>query len=84
MASPVGQLSIASPEFAALWSDHRVRPCEADTYRLRHPPVGELTVTQQVLVPARSPEESLILATTEEGSNSQDALVLLRGQQQGT
>ncbi|MGW6306529.1 MmyB family transcriptional regulator [Streptomyces niveus] len=52
LASLVGELSTACPEFAALWSDHRVRPCEADSYRLRHPPVGELTVTQQIVVPA--------------------------------
>ncbi|MEV5981934.1 helix-turn-helix transcriptional regulator [Streptomyces sp. NPDC052114] len=77
LASLVSELSMASPEFAALWGDHRVRPCEADAYRLRHPLVGGLTVTQQILVPARSPEQSLVLVTTEEGSSAQDALMLL-------
>ncbi|MFC8826968.1 helix-turn-helix transcriptional regulator [Streptomyces sp. NPDC057137] len=79
LASLVGELTMACPEFAALWSDHRVRPCEADSYRLRHPLIGELTVTQQILAPARSPEQSLVLVTTEENSSSQDTLVLLRG-----
>lgn len=78
LASLVGELSTACPEFAALWSDHRVRPCEADSYRLRHPLVGELTVTQQIVVPARSPEQSLVLVTTEEDSRSQDTLARLR------
>ncbi|MFB6989290.1 helix-turn-helix transcriptional regulator [Streptomyces sp. NPDC056230] len=78
LASLVGELSMRSPEFAALWSDHRVRPCEADAYRLRHPLVGELTVTQQILVPARSPEQSLVLVTTQEDSSSQNTIVLLR------
>jgi transcriptional regulator with XRE-family HTH domain len=78
LASLVGELSMKCPEFAALWSDHRVRPCEADSYRLRHPLVGELTVTQQILVLARSPEHSLVLITTEEGSTSEDTLMLLR------
>ena len=26
-----------SPEFVTLWGDHRVRPCDADSYDLRHP-----------------------------------------------
>ncbi|MFH8614957.1 helix-turn-helix transcriptional regulator [Streptomyces sp. NPDC017979] len=78
LASLVGELTMMSPEFATLWNDHRVKPCEADAYRLRHPVVGALTVTQQVLLPARSPEQSFVLVTTEEGSPSQDALSLLR------
>ncbi|MFJ5680164.1 helix-turn-helix transcriptional regulator [Streptomyces sp. NPDC093097] len=78
LASLVGELSVRCPEFTALWNDHRVRPCEADAYRLRHPLVGELTITQQVLVLARAPGQSLILVTTEEGSRSADALGLLR------
>ncbi|MFG2175400.1 helix-turn-helix transcriptional regulator [Streptomyces niveus] len=77
LASLVGELSTACPEFAALWSDHRVRPCEADSYRLRHPLVGELTVTQQIVVPARSPEQFLVLVTTEENSRSEDTLARL-------
>ncbi len=78
LASLVGELSMASAEFAALWGDHRVRPCKADAYRLRHPLCGELTVTQQILVPARSPEQSLVLVTTgAEDSGAQDALALL-------
>lgn len=78
LASLVRELSSARPEFAALWGDHRVRPCEADSYRLRHPLVGELTVTQQIVVPARSPGQSLVLVTTEEDSRSQDTLARLR------
>ncbi|MBF8187775.1 helix-turn-helix domain-containing protein [Nonomuraea sp. K274] len=77
LASLVGELTMKCSEFAALWSDHRVKPCEAESYRLRHPLVGELTVTQQNLVLARSPEQSLGVITTEEGSAAQDALNLL-------
>ncbi|MFE3683068.1 helix-turn-helix transcriptional regulator [Streptomyces sp. NPDC059095] len=78
LASLIGELSMVSTDFAELWGDHRVRPCEADSYRLRHPLVGELTVTQQILLPARSPDQSLVVVTTEEDSGSQDALTLLR------
>ncbi|OLT38029.1 transcriptional regulator [Actinomadura sp. CNU-125] len=78
LASLIGELSMKSAEFAALWSDHRVRPCEADSYLLRHPLVGELTVTQQNLAIARSPGQSLAVVTTEEGSGSADTIELLR------
>ncbi|WP_216892037.1 helix-turn-helix transcriptional regulator [Nocardia alni] len=77
LASLVGELSMRSPEFVALWGDHRVKPCEADAYELRHPLVGALTVTQQILVPARSPKQSVVVVTTTQDSNSQNTLELL-------
>ncbi|MBB4932626.1 transcriptional regulator with XRE-family HTH domain [Lipingzhangella halophila] len=77
LASLVGELSMKSPEFVKLWNDHRVKPCEADEYELRHPLVGTLTVTQQILVPARSPEQSVAVVTTPEGSESENTLKLL-------
>ena len=78
LAALVGELSVKSNDFAALWSDHRVKPCEAGSYRMRHPTVGPLTVTQQNLVIARSPEQSLCLVTTADGSSSADTIALLR------
>ncbi|GAB3644529.1 helix-turn-helix transcriptional regulator [Glycomyces tarimensis] len=78
LASLIGELSERSRDFAALWSDHRVRPCEAEEYRLRHPSVGTLTVTQHSLAPARSPEQSLTVVTAAEGSDSERALSRLR------
>ncbi len=66
-----------SPEFVALWGDHRVKPCEADSYVLRHPLVGALTVAQQILTPARSPEQTVVVVTTAEGSASENTLKLL-------
>ncbi|WP_280425626.1 helix-turn-helix transcriptional regulator [Nocardia carnea] len=77
LAALIGELSMKSREFVELWSDHRVKPCEADGYDLRHPLVGTLTVTQQVLTPARSPEQSLVIVTTSAGSGAADSLELL-------
>ncbi|WP_036435036.1 helix-turn-helix transcriptional regulator [Mycobacterium sp. URHB0044] len=77
LASLIGELSMKSPEFVTFWRDHRVRPCEADSYDLRHPLVGALTVTQQNLVIARSAEQSVSIVTTAEGSSSADSLRLL-------
>ena len=77
LASLVGELSMKSPEFVTLWGDHRVKPCEADSYDLRHPLVGPVTVAQQILVPARSPQQTVVVVTTEEGSASENTIKLL-------
>ncbi|MEU9193199.1 MmyB family transcriptional regulator [Streptomyces hundungensis] len=29
LATLIGELALKSPEFAALWADHRVAPCDA-------------------------------------------------------
>lgn len=77
LASLIGELSMKSPEFVTLWADHRVKPCEADTYDLRHPLAGSLTVTQQNLKVARDPEQLLCLITTAADSASADTMALL-------
>ncbi|ONI66792.1 transcriptional regulator [Kribbella sp. ALI-6-A] len=78
LAALIGELSMKSPEFVALWADHRVAPCDAASYDLHHPVVGPVTVTQQTLAILRSPEQSLIAVTTPAGSPSESALALLR------
>jgi transcriptional regulator with XRE-family HTH domain len=78
LAELIGELTMKSPEFVALWGDHRVAPCDAASYELHHPVVGTVTVTQQTLSIARSPEQALIVCTTPAGSPSDEALALLR------
>jgi transcriptional regulator with XRE-family HTH domain len=78
LAELIGELTMKSPEFVALWRDHRVAPCDAASYELHHPVVGSVTVTQQTLAIARAPGQSLIVCTTPAGSPSEQALVLLR------
>ena len=77
LASLIGTLSISSPEFAKLWSDHRVRPCSIADYELRHPLVGALTVTQQSLRALQAPDQILVTCTAAAGSASAEALTLL-------
>jgi transcriptional regulator with XRE-family HTH domain len=74
LARLVGGLSIRSPEFAALWADHRVRECDVTEFAMRHPLVGELTVVQQTLAVPSAPEQRLVLATA--GADSADAVAL--------
>jgi hypothetical protein len=78
LAELIGELTMKSPEFVALWADHRVAPCDAASYELHHPVVGTVTVTQQTLSIARSPEQVLIVCTTPTNSPSEEALALLR------
>ncbi|HEV2634659.1 MAG TPA: helix-turn-helix transcriptional regulator [Actinocrinis sp.] len=71
----IGELTVKSTEFAALWADHRVKDNDAAVYEMRHPVVGTVLVTQQTLHTGRS--ERIIVATTEAGSPSQAAMTLL-------
>lgn len=77
LATLIGRLSMASREFSTLWTDHRVQDCAATRYRLHHPHVGDLTVTQQTLRSIDHPEQTLVTNTVEPGSPSAEALVLL-------
>jgi transcriptional regulator with XRE-family HTH domain len=78
LAGLIGELTMKSPAFVELWGDHRVIPCDAASYELHHPVVGTVTVTQQTLAIARSPEQSLIVCTTTGGSPDEEAIALLR------
>lgn len=79
LAALIGELSMKSPDFVALWRDHRVKPCEADSYELRHPLIGPVTITQQNLVVARDTDQSVCIITAVQGSPSADSLDLLAG-----
>ena len=75
IAALVGELSVASAEFAGLWADHKVKSGETAVYRMRHPLVGSMTVTQQSL--RTETDQAVVVATTEPGSPSHAAMTLL-------
>ncbi len=77
LAALVGRLTLASPEFAALWADRRVHACATAAYELRHPLVGNLTVTQQTLRSIERPDQTLVTCTAPDGSASAAALAML-------
>jgi transcriptional regulator with XRE-family HTH domain len=78
LAALVGELAIASAEFARMWAEHSVEPCASEVYELDHPVVGRLTVTQQTLRIPQEPDQSLITITAEPGSPSAAALTMLQ------
>lgn len=75
LATLLGELTVKSPEFGAMWADHRVKAGGAAIYEMRHPLVGTMRVTQQTLRTAD--EQAVVVATTEPGSPSHAAMTLL-------
>ncbi len=72
----VGELSTRSDSFRAWWAAHNVRYHQTGTKRLRHPLVGELELSYEVM---QLPDDGLRLAvfTADAGSRSAEGLGLL-------
>ncbi|MFD5792414.1 helix-turn-helix transcriptional regulator [Streptomyces diastatochromogenes] len=77
LAELVGQLSLHSAEFAALWARHPVRTCTSGVKHLRHPAVGALELSFENLCVPGGSGQRLIAYTAEPGSPSEAALRLL-------
>jgi transcriptional regulator with XRE-family HTH domain len=77
MAALIGDLSMKSPEFAALWAGHPVRDCAFATRRFEHPQVGSMVLTEEVLPLSDDPGQRLVLVSAEPGSASAQSLALL-------
>jgi transcriptional regulator with XRE-family HTH domain len=77
LAALIGRLTMASPQFCALWADHRVHACATARYELHHPQVGELTVTQQTLRSIERPDQTLVTCTAPASTASAEALAVL-------
>ncbi|MEV5241064.1 helix-turn-helix transcriptional regulator [Streptomyces cinnamoneus] len=77
LAALVGELSVKSPEFRALWAAHNVQDKGFGVKRLQHPVVGALTLSYETLVLPADPEQQLITYHAEPGSPSAESLRLL-------
>jgi len=73
----IGELSTRSEEFRTRWADHNVRLHQTGAKRFRHPVVGELTLTFEMMELAADPGLHLLTFTAEPGSKSDEALNLL-------
>src|SRR3954464_4018234 len=73
----VGELSTRSAEFRTWWAAHNVRYHRTGTKRLRHPVVGELELSYEVLELAADSGLTVSVYSAEPGSRSQEALDLL-------
>ncbi|WP_030788541.1 helix-turn-helix domain-containing protein [Streptomyces sp. NRRL S-920] len=73
----VGELSVRSEEFRSLWATHDVREKGHGVKRLRHPLVGELSLSYETLRLPDDCDQSLIMYHAEPDSASAQALRLL-------
>ncbi|GHG18892.1 helix-turn-helix transcriptional regulator [Streptomyces zaomyceticus] len=74
----VGELSVKSEEFRSLWAAHTVTDKGHGTKRLRHPLVGDMTLSYESMqVAGGDPDLMLVTYQAEPGTASADALRLL-------
>jgi hypothetical protein len=73
----VGELSTRSDAFRVRWAAHDVRLHRAGLKHMRHPVVGELHLSYDVMELPADPGLSLIAFSAEPGSPDDDALCLL-------
>ncbi|WP_433514843.1 helix-turn-helix transcriptional regulator [Nonomuraea sp. CA-143628] len=77
LAALIGELTMKSPEFASMWSEHRVRKWDLATYRMHHPVVGRMRLNLQTLNVPQEDGQRIVVATAEAGTGSAAALSLL-------
>ncbi|MFB7667679.1 helix-turn-helix transcriptional regulator [Kitasatospora sp. NPDC056138] len=76
-ATLIGQLSEASADFRRLWANQEVRDKTHGAHDLRHPAVGEFTLSYETLRLPDDPDQSLLMHTVEAGSPSEAALRII-------
>jgi hypothetical protein len=77
LAELVGELSMRSTEFAALWAAHPVRGCAHHTRDYHHPLVGSLTLTDDLMILPDDDGQRLAVFYAEPDSPSMVGLELL-------
>ncbi|SIR89525.1 helix-turn-helix transcriptional regulator [Williamsia sterculiae] len=73
----VGELSVASDDFARLWAEHPVVLCTHGTKLYHHPAVGRIDLHFEVLHLPEGDGHFLLLQYAEPGSSSDHAMSLL-------
>ncbi|WP_051579790.1 helix-turn-helix transcriptional regulator [Pseudonocardia acaciae] len=82
LAELIGELTMRSDEFAAMWATGDVADCTVGTMNLRHPTVGAVSVDYQVWLQPDSPDHRLEIYTPND-PGSADALRILTQQSGG-
>jgi transcriptional regulator with XRE-family HTH domain len=77
LSALVGELSVKSEEFRRLWATHDVKEKSHGVKRMRHPLVGDLTLSFESFPLPDDHEQTLITYHAEPGSPSAEALRLL-------
>ncbi|WP_394941558.1 helix-turn-helix transcriptional regulator [Psychromicrobium sp. YIM B11713] len=74
LAALVGELTLKSPEFATMWSEHPVDNCMSGMKILNHPRCGQLELDYEVLSMPDDSGHRLLTYTAVAGSSSETAL----------
>ncbi|WND35496.1 helix-turn-helix transcriptional regulator [Streptomyces sp. BB1-1-1] len=77
LSALVGELSVKSEEFRRLWATHDVKEKSYGVKRMRHPLVGEMTLSFETFRLVDDDEQAFITYHAEPGSPSAEALRLL-------
>lgn len=73
----VGELATRSDEFRTRWAAHNVRIHRAGVKHVRHPVVGDLDLTYEMMELSADPGLSILTYSAEPGTPSEEALSLL-------
>ena len=73
----VGELATRSEEFRTRWAAHNVRIHRTGVKHVRHPVVGDLDLTYEMMELSADPGLSILTYTAEPGTTSGEALSLL-------
>ncbi|MEV7086946.1 helix-turn-helix transcriptional regulator [Streptomyces sp. NPDC093085] len=77
LSALVGELSVKSEEFRRLWATHDVKEKSHGVKHLRHPLVGDLTLSYESLTLPDDPEQCLVVYYAEPDTPDAEALRLL-------
>jgi transcriptional regulator with XRE-family HTH domain len=78
LAELIGELSMKSTEFAALWTRHSVLNCTFGTKYFHHPVVGRMELAFEVVQMPDDSAHRILMYSAEPGTPSEAALRLLR------
>jgi hypothetical protein len=73
----VGELSVKSPDFCALWARHDTRGKTREAKLFHHTQVGDLELHYETFTVNSAPSQQLVVYQAEPDSTSADALALL-------
>ncbi|WP_405467944.1 helix-turn-helix domain-containing protein [Streptomyces canus] len=79
LAALIGELTERSNDFRRLWAGHHARRRGHGVQRLRHPVLGELTLSFEAMGLHGDPDQTLVTYHAEPGSTSRKAMSLLTG-----
>ncbi|MEF3114780.1 helix-turn-helix transcriptional regulator, partial [Streptomyces chrestomyceticus] len=80
LAGLIGELSMKSAEFSALWTRHAVSNCSFGVKSFHHPLVGAMELDFEMLQTPDASGQGLLMFTARAGSPSEAALRLLAAQ----